>query len=95
VYPQFDGSLVLGDSDTKVLYPDTDYLVTDIEQLTFSVEPAGTEQTAKIFIAGSIAARYFVLVENGGGLLPPLLKDDRPGVKKECTPFAPVSAGVA
>ena len=94
VYPQFDGSLVLGDSDTKVLYPDTDYEVTDIEQLTFSVKPAGTEQTANVFIAGSIAARYFALVGTGGGLLPPLLKNDRPGVKKECTPSSPVSADI-
>ncbi|CAE7788051.1 unnamed protein product [Symbiodinium necroappetens] len=97
VYPQFDGSLVLGDSDTKVLYPDTDYEVTGIVQLTFSVKPAGTEQTANdanVFIAGSIAERYFELADIGGGLLPPQLTNDRPGVKKACTPSSPVSADI-
>ena len=86
VYPQFDGSLVLGDSDTKVLYPDTDYEVTGIVQLTFSVKPAGTEQTANdanVFIAGSIAERYFELADIGGGLLPPQLTNDRPARSEE------------
>ena len=72
VYPQHDGTLVLGDSSKIVLQPDTQYIVNAVKKSTFSVGLAdGSRSFDAMFIAGSVAARHFE-----GVLAPELRPDD-------------------
>ena len=67
VYHQYNGTLVLGDSAKIILYPSQNYEVTATTQSKFSVKLETGQDS--IFIAGSIATRYFS--HHGEGVLPP------------------------